>query len=151
MDATFNICNYNVTITTYKHHLLYDIKSNRSPVILGPALIHSHRSHDSYYTLPSNICRFSKGLKKVFVIGSDDEPALYKPFLECFPNADHLLCTIHMKDDVKNACKNLDLQGESKNFIRDIFGVRDGDAKIKGLIDAETHAEFDTMYKHTES
>ena len=58
----------------------------------------------------------------MFVNSSDCEPALYKPFLECFPNADHLLCTIHMKDDVKNACKDMDLQGESKNFIRDIFG-----------------------------
>ena len=66
-------------------------------------------------------------------------------FLECFPNADHLLCTIHMKDDVKIACKDLNLQGELKNFIRDIFGVRD-DGKIKGLIDAETDVEFDTMY-----
>ena len=145
MDATFNICNY-VTITTYKHHLLYDTKSNRSPVILGAALIHSHRTHDSYYTLTSNICRFSKWLKKIFVVGSDCEPALYKPFLECFPNADHLLCTIHMKYDINSACKGLNLQSESKNLIRDIFGVRDGDAKIKGLIDAETDAEFDAVY-----
>ena len=74
----------------------------------------------------------------MFAISSDYEPALYKPFLECFPNADHLLCTIHTEADVKNACKDLDLQGESENFIRNIFGVRDGDAK--------TDAEFDTMY-----
>ena len=105
IDATFNICNYNVTLTTYQHPMLLDIKSGKSPVILGPSLIHSHKTHDSYYTLPSNIMRFCKDLKSIFVIGSDDESALYGPFKECFPSAEHLLCTIHMKDDIKRACK----------------------------------------------
>ena len=40
VDPTFNICDYNVTITTYKHLLLHKNGTQENPVMIGPILIH---------------------------------------------------------------------------------------------------------------
>ena len=49
IDPTFNICDSNITITTYKHPLLCRTGTNISPVLLGPILIHSNKSYDSFF------------------------------------------------------------------------------------------------------
>ena len=38
---------------------------------------------------------------------TDGEPGLFNAFKACFPNADHLLCTIHAKDNIRRKCDQL--------------------------------------------
>ena len=52
IDPTFNICDYNLTITTYRHRLLLVKNQDIHPVMLGPVLIHTNKSFESYFTLP---------------------------------------------------------------------------------------------------
>ena len=40
VDPSFNICCYNITISTYRHPLLYNVNSNVHPVLLSPTLVH---------------------------------------------------------------------------------------------------------------
>ena len=43
VDPTFNICDYNVTITTYRHPLLLIKNDDINLVMLGPILIHTNK------------------------------------------------------------------------------------------------------------
>lgn len=40
VDATFNLGEFSVTITTYRHLLLEEETTGKPPVMIGPALIH---------------------------------------------------------------------------------------------------------------
>ena len=54
-DPTFNICNYNVTMSIYRHPLLIDKATEEHPVLIGPSLFYSHKSFQSCFLLPSNM------------------------------------------------------------------------------------------------
>ena len=141
--TTFNLCDYNVTVTTYRHPLLLS-NTNVYPVMLGPVIIHSHKTYESYYTLPSNIIRFKPQLKNIFVVGTDHELNLYKALLDCFQAAIHLLCTIHIVDAIKREYDDL---GINPDFcIQEIIGIKSGSIKMKGLIDATSTEEFKEIY-----
>lgn len=60
VEPTFNISDLNVTVTTYRHPISVNSGTNEQPVTLGP--IHSHKSFDCYYILPSTFVRFSPTL-----------------------------------------------------------------------------------------
>ena len=57
VDPAFNICDDNVTITTYRHPLLLVKNQNIHPVMLGPILIQTNKPLESYFTLPSTLIR----------------------------------------------------------------------------------------------
>lgn len=42
VDPTFNLSDFNVTPTTYRHCLLESTRSGNSPVLIGPTMIHTH-------------------------------------------------------------------------------------------------------------
>ena len=48
VDTTFNLGPYLATVVTYKHLLLDDRRNGKSPVMLGPVLMHMKRSVESY-------------------------------------------------------------------------------------------------------
>ena len=52
LDPTFSICDHNLTITTYRHLLLLIKNRDIHPVMLGPILIYTSKSFESYFTLP---------------------------------------------------------------------------------------------------
>ena len=58
VDPTFNICDYNVTLATCRHPLLLVNNQDIHSVILGPILIHTSKSFESYFTLPSTLHLF---------------------------------------------------------------------------------------------
>ena len=47
IDAAFNICKYNVTISTYHHPLLRTVGTNAAPVLMGPVLVNSNKTFHS--------------------------------------------------------------------------------------------------------
>jgi hypothetical protein len=55
VDTTFNIGDYLVTLTTYRHMLLIDSKTGESPVMIGPAYIHQTKSKVSFYYFSSTL------------------------------------------------------------------------------------------------
>ena len=61
-DPTFNICSYNITISTYLYPPSYNVNSNVHPVLLGPTLIHSRKTFELYFLLPSVMLRLNESL-----------------------------------------------------------------------------------------
>ena len=53
VDPTFNTCNYTVTISTYRHPLLIDKAAEEHPVLIGVSIIHSHKTFQPNFLLPS--------------------------------------------------------------------------------------------------
>ena len=71
MDPTLNICDYNVTMTTYKHPLLVAKTTNQHPVLIWPSIIHSSKTFESYFSLSSNMVRLESSLQNLKVFGTD--------------------------------------------------------------------------------
>lgn len=76
--------------------------------------------------------------------GTDGEEALFDAFQQVFPNAVHLLCTLHMKRNVKAKLKELAV-GEhiQQVVIGDIFGKQFNSQQIEGLIDSCDEEQFE--------
>ena len=48
INTTFNIGDFYVTPTTYRHLLLEDRKTGKAPLLLGPTLIHTRKKIDTF-------------------------------------------------------------------------------------------------------
>jgi len=145
VDPTFNICSQNVTITTIRHPLLIVKSSGVHPVLIGPVLIHSTKSFESYFTLPSSMIRLRPELANLKAFGTDDEINVYKSMETCFKKAHHLLCFIHAKDNISSMLSKLNVENP-EDFIKEIFGEKVGKQKIKGLLDSSSGEEFEEKW-----
>lgn len=143
IDTTFNIGNYFVTILTYRH-LMLNTAQHAEPVMIGPILLHQKKSFDSYFKMPSSLLQMCPNLVNLKVFGTDGDQNLYNAFQVCFPGSHHLLCDLHMVDNIERKLCNLGIRGNiAKLYKNDIFGsVYDG-KKVKGLIDCLSKQEFD--------
>ncbi|MES9879681.1 MAG: hypothetical protein ABW185_02225 [Sedimenticola sp.] len=121
VDATFNIGDYYLTLTTFRN-LMLSTKKGISPVFLGPALIHQRRLFDSYFSLPSTMLKYCPDLQRLIVYGSDGEKNITDSFDTCFPFSKHLLCDIHMKDNIVKKLTDLHIVGDpATSYMSDIF------------------------------
>ena len=143
VDPTFNFGKFYATVTTYRH-LLLRTKAGTHPVRVGPIMINHKKEPASYYELSANIVKLDAQTQNVLVYGSDGEAALKEGFGRPFPYAQHLLCDIHMKDNVISKLSGLGIKGQEANeFVTDIFGKNSGSLRIPGLIDAPDKEQFD--------
>ena len=140
VDTTFNIGDYYVTATTYKHPML---KYGRHPTMFGPCMLHMRRKRESYNFLASSLVSIEEDLSNVLAIGSDRDAALRKGMRPFFPLATWLSCKKHVEGDVTRKLVDLRIgELERKEFLLDIFGsdVR----KEMGLVDSSSPEEFDS-------
>ena len=83
--------------------------------------------------------------QNVLVYGTDGEKALAEGFGRPLPFAIHLMCAIHMKDNIDSKLTQLGIRAPiAEEYRADIFGKNVGSSPRHGLIDASTPAEFDT-------
>ena len=99
IDPTYNIGNYYVTVTTYRH-LSFETSEGVNPVFLGPCLIHSVKEYNSYYRLPESMIKANQKCRNILVFDADAEKNVYQVFRNVLSNAYHLLCDIHMKKNI---------------------------------------------------
>lgn len=115
-DPTYNIGNVYVTLTTYRHLMLTNAKGV-SPVMIGPALIHYQKAFDSYFQLPANMLRYHKALSGLKCIGTDGEVNVYEALKSVFHDANHLLCDIHVRDNIETKLTDLGIKGEVRYVL----------------------------------
>jgi len=85
--------------------------------------------------------------QNVLVYGTDREKALSESFGRPLPLALHLMCDIHMKDNIDSKLTELGIRAPAAEEYRaDMFGKNvDSSRRLgPGLIDASNPAEFDT-------
>ena len=70
-DPTFNLGEFSVTVTTYRHLQLLDRNTKKPPVFLGPMLIHQRKTTQLYHFLASSIVGICLELASIQAIGTD--------------------------------------------------------------------------------
>ena len=87
--------------------------------------------------------RLNPKLSGLKAYGKDGEPELIKAFSICFPKAIHLRCTNHMRQNIKEKLRELNIpQHVSKETLADIFGSRNATHFEVGLADAQSEMIF---------
>ena len=103
-DPTFNLGQFDVTVTTYKHPLLVfrypSEHSSEHPNLIVPVLIHQRKQFNNYYYFTSTIVGFRPQLRKLIAFGTDGELALIQACQSQFPTAVHLRCWLHFKENL---------------------------------------------------
>lgn len=147
VDPTFNLGEFNLTVSTYRHLLLKTDKGV-NPVRMGPVLIHQRKTFSSYVNLPFSMIKHNPRLSGVLVTGSDGEKPLKDALNTGFSSAVHLLCDIHMEDNVKAKLAKLNMPKiVIDQYMTDIFGRRLENKQIKGLVDCSSARELIETYQ----
>ena len=144
VDVTFNIGPFYVTITVYRHTLLRSTQYGVEPAMIGPILLHQGKSYESYFPLPSLMVKYCPKLKELQAIGTDCEKALINAVVSVFQMALHLLCDLHMKDNIDEKMREYQLDPSLCVEIRQkIFGKKIGHSKVPGMVDCRDETEID--------
>ena len=98
-----------MTLTTYRH-LLLRTKEDKNPVRIGPTLVHHKKEPSRYYELSSTMIKLNAKTQNVLVYGTDGEKALGEGFGRPLPYAQHLLCDLHMKDNIVSKMNELGIR-----------------------------------------
>ena len=98
VDPTFNLGDFDVTVTTY-HHLLLQHRGSagKSPVMLGPLFVHVRKDFSTYHFFSSSLVGQRPQLASLLVFGSDGELALEQALSATFPKAQHVRCFLHFR------------------------------------------------------
>ena len=105
MDATFELGNFYVTLTTYRNPTLLGSRSQKAPVLLGPAFIHMQRRYEDYFTFFSGLLKLEPRLASLQAFGTDGEEAMVKALESCFSNGIGLRCFIHKIRNIETYLK----------------------------------------------
>lgn len=133
-DPTFNLGNFNLTVTTYRHLKVVTRRDNHHPIMLGPLLISQSKSSDAYDYFFGKITSLNKRLKNVLAIGTDGEEALISGMKNSMSYAIHLRCFGHFRDNCKQQLRQSNIPEAVQNtFLDDVFGKWHGETFEKGI------------------
>lgn len=142
VDPTFNLGDFNVTVTTYKHLLLIN-SSGKHPSMVGPLFIHEQKKFESYYFFASSLVGLNPKLKNLHAFGTDGEKALINAFNSVFFSALHVRCFLHFRGNVDAKLGSLGVPKEVRlEFLHDLFGNPKN--MEEGLVDAADEQEFES-------
>ena len=99
IDPTFNLGEFSVTPTVYRHLLLRDRHSGCSPLLLGPMLVHYHKHFRSYNYFLSILVGLNRGIENVNAVGTDGEKNLVDAVIRNFPHVSHVRCFQHLQQN----------------------------------------------------
>ena len=145
-DTTYNVGNFYVTPTTYKHLMLVDTTSKKHPTMIGPILVHQRKNFAAFNYFASTLICFNKKLQEIQAFG---DGALVEAFTHNFPFAIQLRCFLHVKRNIISKLKDRGISSSvSEEFISDMFGRRIGDRYEEGLVDSTSVADFHTRLQN---
>ena len=142
VDMTYDIGNFYVVVTTYRHMQLESQETGKEPVLIGPVMICSKKTRETYQCLfqkMTNVCPELRNTLKAY--RSDGESALIKALDLEFPFAYGFLCRTHIIRNIENKIKSELYLSDAffKTVIKDVFG----DKHQQGLVNCDSYAEFE--------
>lgn len=149
VDPTFTLGDFDVTPTTYRNLLLECKRTRKSPVMLGPTLVHYRKTFSTYLFFASCMISLNKNLKGLCAFGADGEAALTDAFCHEFPEATRLTCFNHVRRNIKDEMHKLAIPEELQSeVLNDIFGKRVGSTLLTGLVDSQSVTAFENKLAH---
>lgn len=143
VDPTFNLGEFDVTVTTYRHLLLQHHRG-KSPVMFGPMFVHIRKDFSTIIFSTSSLVGQRPQLSSLKVFGTDCEVALENALATTFPCAHHVRCFLHF-------CSNIERKLDKLAIPRDVASEIMNDVMVcptqlqRGLIDAESTNKLDKM------
>ena len=101
VDTTFNLGEFYVTPTTYRHLMLEGARSGKHQAIIGPVLVHQQLK------LSTSLVSANKQLRHILAVGSDGDEALIQTFSHNFPFAQQLRCFYHFEKNIREKLRSL--------------------------------------------
>ena len=145
VDPTFNLGDFDVTVTTYRHLLLKCRRTQHHPAFIGPVMVHFKKSFSTYHFFSSTLVGLRPKLSSLKSFGTDGEVALYQAFKHSFPTAIHLLCSIHARRNVTSKLREFGVcESVQRRIIGDIFGKQVGTQYFEGLVDAVSEQQYES-------
>lgn len=144
-DPTFNLGAFCVTTTQYAHLLLQHRRSGKHPMMVGPLFIHQKKTKESYKFFSEHLAISNAGFKELCAIGTDGEDNLSSAFKESCPDAIHLICFKHFKNNITDKLQKIGIDENTRlQIVADIFGDQIGTRFEEGLVDSNDLVEYDT-------
>ena len=121
VDPALNLSAFSVIPIVFRNVLLEDSRTHRSPVIMGPMLVHYRKQ---FYTDVSSFFSTLIGLQpSIQAVGIDGENAFVDALSQNFPHASQLRCFRHLQQNEEQHLRDNQFpSGVVKEFIQDIFG-----------------------------
>ena len=142
VDVTYEIGDFFVTTTSYKHLMVIDKETGCHLTFPGPFMIHTNESADDFHYFASTLKERNRDIENILFVGSDRQKAIENGISAQLPIAHFLACSKHVEDNITRKMALLNISGEAKSeILADIFGERR--CSTKGLIDSESDEEFD--------
>ena len=152
VDPTFNLGEFDVTVVTYRQMLLESSRYSKHPVFVGPIMIHYRKTHQTYLNFISTLIGLQPELANIKAFGTDGEEALYTAFSNALNSSTHLICSIHLRRNIKQKLKELGCSTSiTEKFIGDIMGSQIGSTYYEGLIDCADDKDFDQKFHSLKS
>lgn len=146
IDPTFNLGDFDVTITTNRHLLLHPHGNpgGMPPVMVGPMFIHVRKDFSTYHFFSSSLVGQRQQLSSLQAFGTDGELALESAFTATFPRAQHMRCFLHFRGSVERKLQELGVsRSVSGEIVKDIIGCP---TQLQdGLVDTESAEKLDDM------
>ncbi len=135
-DPTFNLGNFNLTVTTYWHLKVVTRRDGHHPLMIGPLLISQSKTSETYNYFFGKLTALSKNLRNILRIGTDGEEALVEAMKNSMSHAIHLRVVFgHFRDNCKTRLRESNVPETVQiNFLEDVFGRRDGEIFQKGTV-----------------
>ena len=144
VDPTFNLGDFDVTITTYRHLLLHahGNPGGKSPVMIGPIFIHVRKDFSAYHFFSSFLVGQRQQLSSIQAFGTDGELGLESAFAATFPQAQHVWCFLHFRVNIECKLQELGIPSSvSGETVKDIMGCPM--QLQRGFVDAESAEKLD--------
>ena len=117
--------------------------------MIGPVLVHYKKTFASYLSFASSLLGMRRELSNIQCFGIDGEIALSDAFQCIVPNGLHLICSIHVRRNVKNKLHEIGVPEKVRNVILyDIFGKKHGTHYEEGLVDVYNDQMYDSVFAH---
>ena len=139
IDITYNIGDFYVTTTTYKHLSLIDKATGNHPVFPGPMMVHTDEKQETFHYFASTMREVNSDIENILFVGSDRQRSIENGLAPQLPIVHFLVCKKHVEDNIKMKMAALGIQ-EKANYLIEIFG----DRTSRGLIDSESREEFES-------
>ena len=144
IDMTFNLGNFYVVVTTYRHLQLQTKRGGKEPVILGPVMMCMRKDRATYQSLFQKIAAHCPEIKhQLKAYGTDAESPLRQALELEFPFALGFICRTHIVRNLEHKIKS-ELNMSDKFFrkvVADVFGCK----THEGLVHCKTRQEYDLL------
>jgi hypothetical protein len=143
VDRTFNLGDFYVTATSFKHMHLLRRNTTDHPITFGPVFVHGSSTTKGYFSFFS---RISSDLldcnTENLLFGTDEEQALINAIKGAFPRSSLVSCIRHLRNNFVDFLKDkIGVEEKRRNLIVDsIFGA-DGIAYADDTIMFDLHTK----------